>query len=383
MYCPASGTLPERPGPPERADGSASELMSELALETARRIIPAQSSRAAPAAGAGVAEVRVPPVLTWAEDTLSGLLGGHEQLPPAFVASGAVRVRRAVERTLRGGLARDDTHRAALARGRSAVLQADAVFKLGDPDRARRLAAGAYAVAATAGEGPLLGSAREIGAVIEFYAGQPGAAARLAEDGLRHVSDGPIRARLLGQQARAYAALGDLGGAVRALDEAYGLVETISPELWGRPGLSFTGVHPVEIPYNATTALCLLARPRAAAEHAAAAMPALDELGVPGFRSVIRLDLALAKARSGRLELDEACALAADAIVISWDRVVTSVSSRANQLLEVTRGQRQVRAVGELASLVREWQRRAPAQRAGSASAGAGFGSVGVGRNDT
>jgi hypothetical protein len=336
-----------------------SDVPGPADLAAARRMIPAQ-----PAPGAALAaDVRVPSALSWAEEALAALLGSHEQLPPAHIVAGSARLRRALERSLRLPLTREDAHLAAVTRGRVAVLQADAAFKLGDPDRARRLAADAYAVGVAVGEGALRGSAREIGAVIEFYAGRPREAVRLAQDGLRQVGDGPVRTRLLCQEARARAALGELSAAVRGLDLAYELADESPPETWGRPGLSFDGFHPVEVSYNATTALCLLDRPRAAAEHAAAALPTLDAIGAPGFRSVIRMDLALAKARVGRLELEEACALATDAVVISWNRTIASVSARANQLLAATRGHREVRAVGELASLVREWQRGAPAQR--------------------
>jgi hypothetical protein len=331
-------------------------------LETARRIIPVQGARDR----TGAADVGGPSPLNWAEKRLARLLGSHEQLPPAHIVADAAHLRRVVDRSLRLPLSREERHRAAVTRGRVTVLQADAAFKLGDPDQARRLAADAYATAAAVGEGPLCGSAREIGAVIEFYAGRPADAVRLAEDGLRHVGDGPVRVRLICQEARARAALGELSAAARSLSAAYELAEGISPEQQGRPGLSFTEFHPVEVAYNATTALCLLDRPLAAAKHAAVAVAVLDTIEAPGFSSVIRMDLALAKARVGRLELEEACALATEAVAISWNRAIASVSARANQLLAATRGHREVRSVGELASLVREWQRGAPTQRPAS-----------------
>nr|MDT0664473.1 hypothetical protein [Micromonospora sp. DSM 115978] len=134
-------------------------------------------------------------------------------------------------------------------------------------------------------------------------------------------------------------------------------------ERWGRPGPSFSEFNPVEVAYNATTALCLLGRPSAAREHAELAVPALDRMAAPGFRSVIRLDLALALASSGRLDIEEVCSLATEAIQISWGRTVASVSGRADQLLRATRQHGEIAEVRELAALVREWQRSAVRQK--------------------
>src|SRR5262249_19009778 len=155
------------------------------------------------------------------------------------------------------------------------------------------------------------------------------------------------------QEARALAALGDVRGTARALHAAYDLGDTVPADRWCRPGPSFDGFHPVEVAYNATTALCLLGRPNAAQEHAELALPQLDRMDAAGFRSVIRFDLALALARQGRLELDQVCALATEAIKISRGRAVASVSGRADQLLAIIWQHNDVWEVRELAALVR------------------------------
>ncbi len=295
--------------------------------------------------------------LAHAEERLAALLRAHEYTVPAQVATQAVRLRSGLGRLARGSLQASDARRLRIIAGRLAVLHADAAFKLGEPDAARALAAQGYADGQWAGDGPLQGSAREIAAVAEFYGGRPAVALQLARDGLRHVSGGPVRARLVCQEARALAALGDVRGAALALDTAYDLADMIPVEQWGSPGPGFDTFHPVEVSYNATTALCLLGRPRAAEEHAQIAMPRLDAMNTPGFRSVIRLDLALALVRQGRLELDRVCALATEAITISWGRTVASASNRADELLAITRTHGDVRAVRELAAFVRDWQR--------------------------
>ncbi|WP_236705289.1 hypothetical protein, partial [Frankia sp. ACN1ag] len=239
-----------------------------------------------------------------ADDMLADLLDAHEATPPAHIFAQTARLRRGLERLGRRSMPAGDARRRDLLTGRVAVLGADAAFKLGDIETARSLTALGFQAGGLAGEGALRGSAREVAAVNEFYAGRPDEALRLARDGLTHVGDGPVRARLTCQVARALAALGDVRGAAQALDQAYDLADLIPPDQWGRPGPSFENFNPVEVSYNATTALCLLGRPQAAQEHAELALPKLDAMNAPGFRSVIRLDLALALARQGRLELE-------------------------------------------------------------------------------
>ncbi|AEH07802.1 MULTISPECIES: hypothetical protein [Protofrankia] len=300
-----------------------------------------------------------------AEGQLTELLGTHEQTSPAQVITETLRLRHYLDQLAQRQLTASDARRLRIAAGRATVLHADAAFKLGEPEVAGALAAAGFAAGEWAGDGPLRGSAREIGAVAEFYGGRPDVALRLARDGLRYVSAGPVRARLVCQEARALAALGDVRGAARALDLAYEFADMIPVEQWGSPGPGFDTFHPVEVAYNATTALCLLGRSRAAEEHAQFAIPRLDAMNAPGFRSVIRLDLALALACQGRLELDRVCALATEAISISWGRAVASVSNRADQLLAVTRAHGEVREVRELAAYVRGWQREGQRQPAG------------------
>lgn len=307
--------------------------------------------------------------LARANAVLSDLLDAHEVTPPTHILTQTARLRRGLERIGRRAMQNGHIRDMQLLAGKVAVLGADATFKLGDADGARALTAQGFAAGIAAGDGPLCGTAREVGAVVEFYDGQPEEALRLARDGLHKAGSGPVGARLVCQEARALAALGDVRGAAGALDSAYDIADDIPAEKWGRPGPSFDTFNPVEVAYNATTALCLLGRPAAAREHAEFALPKLDRMDAPGFRSVIRLDLALALARSGRLELEQACALAGDAIEISWGRVVASVSSRADELLRVTRSHGEVPAVRELAALVREWQRSAANPHRQNASA--------------
>ncbi|ADP78201.1 hypothetical protein [Pseudofrankia inefficax] len=297
-----------------------------------------------------------------AEHILTQALGAHEIIPPAHILAQTARLHRGLERLARRRMPDSQWRRLRLLAGRVAVLRADAAFKQGNVTAARVLTAQGYAAGLAAGDGPLCGSAREVGAVTEFYDGRPDEALRLARDGQRHVGSGPVRARLVCQEARALAALGDVQGAAKALDQAYDLADQISPDRWGRPGPSFDEFNPVEVAYNATTALCLLGRPRTAEQHAELALPKLDAMDAPGFRSVIRLDLSLALARAGRLELERVCHLASEAIQISWGRTVSSVSSRADQLLEATRVHGEVPEVRDLAALVREWQRSAAQQ---------------------
>lgn len=297
-----------------------------------------------------------------ADDILGGLLAAQEVRPPAHNLAQTARLRRGLERLGRQSMPTADSRRLLQLAGRVSVLGADAAFKLGDVATARELTGHGYDAAVQAGDGPLRGSAREIGAANEFYSGRPDEAVRLARDGLRHVGSGPVRARLVCQEARALAALGDVRGTARSLETAYDLADTVSADRWGRPGPGFDTFNPVEVGYNATTALCLLGRPRAAQEHAELALPKLDGMDAPGFRSVIRLDLALALARAGRLELEKVCQLAEEAIRISWERMVKSVSSRADELLAVTAPHSEVREVRDLAALTREWQRSAATQ---------------------
>jgi hypothetical protein len=300
-----------------------------------------------------------------ADNLLAQALRAHEVLPPAHVLTQTARLHRGLERLARRRMPDSQWKRLRVLAGRVSVLRADAAFKQGNVAAARVLTTQGYTAGLAAGDGALCGSAREVGAVAEFYDGRPDEALRLARDGQCHVSSGPVRVRLVCQEARALAGLGDVQGAARALDHAYDLADEISPDRWGRPGPSFDEFNPVEVSYNATTALCLLGRPRAAEEHAELAMPKLDRMDAPGFRSVIRLDLSLALARSGRLDLERACQLATDAIQISWGRTVASVSGRADQVLAATRPHSEVPQVRDLASLVREWQRTADRQRPG------------------
>ncbi len=381
---PAALSLTMFGGPPAFAPTAAGPAPADAVLPAARPATPGVSDRrqfhryaGAAMMTAILAEGQIMEVsdvlaaspiqlaLERADDMLADLLDAHEATPPAHIFAQTARLRRGLERLGRRSMPAGDARRRDLLTGRVAVLGADAAFKLGDIETARSLTALGFQAGGLAGEGALRGSAREVAAVNEFYAGRPDEALRLARDGLTHVGDGPVRARLTCQVARALAALGDVRGAAQALDQAYDLADLIPPDQWGRPGPSFENFNPVEVSYNATTALCLLGRPQAAQEHAELALPKLDAMNAPGFRSVIRLDLALALARQGRLELERVCDLATEAIQISWGRTVASVSGRADQLLSATRPHSEVREVRELALLVREWQRSAAGQRPG------------------
>ncbi|WP_018502423.1 hypothetical protein [Parafrankia discariae] len=360
---PGSPGFPERAGLPERAAEATADRRQFHRCAGAAVVgaLLAQSQIMEVADVLAASPVQL--ALERANEALGELVNTHEVVPPAHVRARTARLRRGLERLGRRSMATEDSRRLLVLAGRVAVLGADAAFKQGDVASARQLTADGYAAGIEAGDGPLCGSAREVGAVNEFYVGRPAEALRLARDGLRHVGSGPVRARLVCQEARALAAMGDIRGAAGSLDRAYDLADAIPADRWGRPGPSFDTFHPVEVSYNATTALCLLGRPRAAQEHAELALPKLDAMDAPGFRSVIRFDLALAMARQGRLELDGVCELATDAIGISWGRTVASVSSRADQLLSATAAHGEVRQVRQLAALVREWQRSASGQR--------------------
>lgn len=282
-----------------------------------------------------------------------------ERIAPHAVISQLVDLRDAVIELGRRRLRRDDRRRAYALAGRLAVIQADATFKLGDLDDARTLTSIGAWYGDLARDGVTVAGACVVRSVVEFFSDDADTAMFYAQDGQRHVPEGPMHARLLGHEARAWALTGDVRQTARCLDRGYAAADMIDPNDFGLPGLFFDSFHPTEMCYNATSAMCLLDRPAAAEQHAVRAMAELEALGLPGFQSMIRLDLALALTRQGRLELDRACALVTEAIQISQQRRTSAVSRRADDFLALARQHASVREVREVALRIREWQRAA------------------------
>lgn len=196
------------------------------------------------------------------------------------------------------------------------TMRADALYNAGSPTQARRLTDAAHRLAVAADDHDTAGTARRVRSSLETFEGRAAEALTYARDGQRHARTGPVAASLAAQEARAAALIPTRRPDVvrRAAERATSLAFDLPPNQRGVPGVYFDTYHPVEAAYHATIAHAQAGETTSAHTYADLALPALGSLHLPGYRAVALVNLAVAAARAGRLELDRACTLTDEAL---------------------------------------------------------------------
>jgi hypothetical protein len=295
---------------------------------------------------------------------LETLLDAHETADPVIQLrdTAMLRAQATALGARRIGAANVVRLRSLLAR--VTAVEADASAKAGQRQLARRLSRHSYRLACATGDGAAAATACRVRSALELYDGRAAAAVDWARVGRRHVpADHPAQVPLLSHEARATADLPDRAatGVERLAEQAVERAYALSPGVLGSPRLAFDEASQAEAAYHAAIALMRHDRPIRAGEYAELASSHLDRLDLPGYRSMLRMERALAAARAGLLELDTACALVDEALDISTYRRIASVSRRADEVIAAMAPHAgAVPAVRAAARRVRDWQRNSP-----------------------
>lgn len=191
-----------------------------------------------------------------------------------------------------------------------------------------------------------------------YYEGRFREAIRFAELGRSIGGVTPIAARIAGSvEARSYAALGDVKEVHRAIDTAERLLSRLPSAQHGAPGRQVLTLHPADNACHAANALTLAGDIRHAAQFAADAKETLDQIGPPALRSMLRIDEAWARLQYATPDLDQACALASEALAISAWRRVDWIKTKAGDLAHAVRGLGYVgQPLEELRHNLHEWR---------------------------
>lgn len=181
--------------------------------------------------------------------------------------------------------------------------------------------------------------------MVALFFGQAEKAARYAQSACEaSVPATPIAARAAAQEARAWARLGDTKRAERAL----GLAQELFSRLPHVPEPGIFSFQAPYLPFYAGTAYIWLDQPARAERNArdALAQCDLEPEQWPVARVSARFDLAIALARQG--EVDEACAVAAEALHLVSARPTEPARQRAVELISSLSPHRELSAVREM-----------------------------------
>jgi hypothetical protein len=193
----------------------------------------------------------------------------------------------------------------------------------------------------------------------EYYAGRYGDALRLAEDGFAYARSGPQGVRLtINGVARARGKLGDAQGVHRAVGQAYDLMAS-NDVPGGMPSSISLGCYSAaQTASNAATAYVALGMTSKVQHFLDLALPDINSAESPWSRSLVMIDLAMSHVRSADGQgddLDQAASLVLEALTISANRPVISVTQRTSEFVrEATRRWgtvRQLSAVRDAAAL--------------------------------
>ena len=215
--------------------------------------------------------------------------------------------------------------------GHLAGLRAWLTFDLGDPTAAHIWYEAALQPALEAQDEALAGWLLGGKSLIPSYSGDHGAALELVRWGQSHGSRGAnvaVQAWLAALEARAHAGLGDAAAFRQAQDLANNALDGTQPDE-RRHGMDFRR-NRLDVTYYEGTSLVTLRQPDAAQPVLDAALAAQD----PGHlkaRSIV--ELAVATTYVQQREIDQACAIASQALDLPADQRIGPITQRAHDLL--------------------------------------------------
>ncbi len=210
-------------------------------------------------------------------------------------------------------------------------LMGHLALDLGDSAVAHAHCVTAWQLAAESGDTRLGAWVRGTQAMIAFYTGDAADALRYALAGLDIAPRNSfVHTRLLAQQGRAHARLGDADGVAVAFAHAEDSFESVT-EKASHSIFSFDYPY---LPFYAGTSYMALAKPEKARTFAQQAVELCDAAAVnwPVARALARVDLALAAVRQS--EPDRACAVTAEALEIcATERPVDLIIRRTGEVV--------------------------------------------------
>jgi tetratricopeptide (TPR) repeat protein len=290
------------------------------------------------------------------DDIFTAFMRRYDSQTRAEIVTRADQIGQAVHLLIEQGnrACRRDLHRLA---GRIAVVRADVAWESARP--AGDLLDAAHRHAQLARDRSLAATVKEAQATIAYFDGRPADALAAARAGQCQVSRGPVGARLVAQEARALAAVGQRAAALRALERGYTLTDRLDPAEFGPACLAFDTFHPAEMHYAAAGTLAALGLATLALRYGEEAITALDALGATSLQAMTRVRLASLLLASGRLSLDRACALVDEAVTLSSDRWWSSIDRDITAFLARARPCADAPEVQATVRRVRAWRRSA------------------------
>jgi hypothetical protein len=259
-----------------------------------------------------------------------------------------------------GGLGRHAQGRLHRVAGRLGGMYGSALYDTGFGAETTATLRAAYEHARLGGDAPLAGWLCLQQAMVEQRAGRAWEALATARHGLRHVTTGPVAARLHAEgEAYSLGLLGDRRGVEHALERAWTLVRGFGMAERGRAGWHLDSFHPAELCSVSAAALTeVAAGDRTAADAALTyvehGMAAVDAAGATGHRSYIRLNAAAALLVRG--EIERAVLLVGTALDISADRRLTAIAATARDLVARVRALAGDPPVADLLDRLYEWR---------------------------
>jgi hypothetical protein len=215
--------------------------------------------------------------------------------------------------------------------GHLAGLRAWLTFDLGDPTAAHIWYEAALQPALEAQDEALAGWLLGGQSLIPSYSGDHGAALELVRWGQSHGSRGAnvaVQAWLAALEARAHAGLGDAAAFRQAQDLANNALDGTQPDE-RRHGMDFRH-NRLDVTYYEGTSLVTLRQPDAAQPVLDAALAAQDPEHLKA-RSIVQL--AVATTYTQQREIDQACAIASQALDLPADQRIGPITQRAHDLL--------------------------------------------------
>jgi tetratricopeptide (TPR) repeat protein len=215
--------------------------------------------------------------------------------------------------------------------GHLAGLRAWLTFDLGDPTAAHIWYEAALQPALEAQDEALAGWLLGGQSLIPSYSGDHGAALELVRWGQSHGSRGAnvaVQAWLAALEARAHAGLGDAAAFRQAQDLANNALDGTQPDE-RRHGMDFRR-NRLDVTYYEGTSLVTLRQPDAAQPVLDAALAAQDPEHLKA-RSIVQL--AVATTYTQQREIDQACAIASQALDLPADQRIGPITQRAQDLL--------------------------------------------------
>lgn len=181
--------------------------------------------------------------------------------------------------------------------------------------------------------------ARGLQSFCAYYQQDYRAALEFAVDGLRHAGAGPQRVRLaVNGAARALGRLGDVQGVHRLVGEAQQMLagQDVPPGI--ASSIGFGCYSQAQVASNAATAYLALGMAEQVRHQLDRAMPAISAAGSPWGRALVLIDQATAVTQSRQADLEQACGLVGEALVLVRGRPVISVQQRAEEFVRYAAG---------------------------------------------